>query len=342
MAYDPTNTDGWPTIANITKETGKDGTFLKNAIELLNQQNDWFDDCPFTVCNEGSVHTHLMDASVPKGTWRRLNKGIKPVTSSSIQVSDTVGLYENRAECDVIMARRSGDPAAFRMRQDRRIIEGINQDLATTVFYGDSPEKFYGLSPRYDVLGNPTNKPTANTFGMSHVLNAGGSTASVQSSIWLVGFGVDVGVFGIYPTTAPNAGIEASDLGEIDLHDADGGVFRGYATHYRVQQGLAVSDWRNVVRIANVEVTAAMDEAAINLLGDLMIDAMNAIPSKKMVRLVFYANRVVRSRMEKMANRKSNVSFSIGEVYGKKDQLNIAGVPIKNCDALLTTEAVLT
>jgi len=341
MVYDPSAGD-WPTVANLTKDLGPDGKFLKNAIELLNQTNDLATHMPFTQCNQKDVHVHLMDASIPKGTWRRLNKGILPVDSSSIQVSDTVGLYENRSECDLIVARKSGDVAAFRLRKDRRITEGINQDLATTMFYGDSPEKFFGLSPRYDVLGNPSDKPASNTFGMYHVLDAGGTSADVQSSIWLLGLGVDVGVFGIYPESAPNAGIEVNDLGEIDLRDADGKVFRGYATHYRVQQGLAIADWRYVVRIANVQLTAAMDEATINTFCDAMIDATSALPSLKGVRPVFFMSRPVYTRMLKMANRKVNMSLGFDDLFGVKHQLNISGCPIERCDAIVHTEAVLT
>jgi len=343
MAYDPTG--DWPTIAMITKETGKDNKFLANAVELFNQTNDLYEDLPFTQCNDGSVHTHIMDGNIPSGTWRRVNEGIRPTTSGSLQVSDTVGLLENRAECDLVLAKKSGDVAMFRHRQDRRITEGLNQQVAATYFYGDprtDPKKFYGMSPRYDVLGNPSDKPSANTFGMSHVLDAGGSSADSQSSIWLLGLGVDIGVFGIYPNTAPNAGIEADDLGEIDLRDAEGKVFRGYATHYRVQQGIAVSDWRYVVRIANIEYTAAMDEAAINKMCDLMIDATMALPNLKLVRPVFYMNRTIHARLLKMATRKQNMLLGFSDIYGVKNQLNISNIPIKRCDALLNTEAVIT
>lgn len=343
MAYDPEG--DWPTISQVTKELGADGKLIKNSIEILKQQNEIYDDLPFTQCNEKTTHVHLMDADVPQGTWRRMNEGIRAVSSSSLQVRDTCALLESRAEVDKVMARASGDIATYRARQDRRILQGINEQLATTIFYGDAridPLKFYGLAPRYDTVGNPADKPAANTFNMNHVLSAGGATASSQSSIWLVGYGVDEGVFGIYPETAPSAGVESDDLGEIDLHDADGKVFRGYATHHRVQQGLAVADWRNVVRIANVEYGAILDETAINLLCDLMIDATFAIPDLKAVRPIFYMNRVILSRLHKAAIRKDNVNLGFADLYGVKNQLNISMIPIKLCDALLATEEVLT
>lgn len=340
MAYDPSG--GWPTISELTKQLDKDGT-LAPVGELLSETNEVLDDMPFFEANETTSHTHTVDASIPEGTWRKLNYGIKPTKGTTAQVSDTIGLLEDRAECDLVLARMSRDVAKFRLNEDRRHIEGINQQLADTLFYGDTatnPERFLGLAPRYNVLGQPANKPGANDLGMDHVYDAGGTTADVQSSIWLIGWGENT-VFGIYPKGSP-AGIENQDLGEVDCRDADGNVFRGYATHYRLQQGLAVKDWRYIVRVANVEVGASIDEAAINALVDIMIDATNAIPNLGMCRPVFYMNRAVRSRLQKAAFRKSNMALAIDDVYGIQGQLNISGIPLKQSDAILLSEAIVT
>jgi len=340
MAYDPSG--GWPTLSELSKQLDPDGT-LADVAELLNETNEILDDMPFYEANETTAHTHTVDASIPEGTWRKLNYGIKPKKGSTAQVSDTIGLLEQRSEVDVVLARMSRDISKFRLQEDRRIIEGLNQQLADQLFYGDTatnPAGYLGLSERYDTIGQPSGKQTANTLGMDHVLDVGGTTASKQSSIWLIGWGEGT-AFGIYPKGS-KAGLENMDLGEIDARDADGNVFRAYATHYRIQQGLAVKDWRYIVRIANVEVGAMIDEAAINYLIDAMIDATNAIPSLGMCRPCFYMNRAVRSRLQKAAFRKSNMALGLDDVYGVQGQLNISGIPLKQCDALLTTESVLS
>jgi len=340
MAYDPTGE--WPTLADLARQLDPDG-MIADVGELLTETNEVLQDMPFFEANETSSHKLTIDATLPEGTWRKLNYGVKPKRGTTAQVSETIGLIEGRSECDQVLARMSKDVAKFRFNEDRRFVEGLNQQLADMLFYGDigtEPAGFTGLEPRYDALGVPAGKPTANYQGMNHVLSAGGATSSVQSSIWLVGWGEST-VFGIYPKGS-KAGIETDDLGIIDLHDADGGVFRGYATHYRIQQGLAVKDWRYIVRIANVEVSATIDEAAINTLIDTMIDATNAIPNLGMCRPCFYMNRAVRSRMQKAAYRKSNMALSIDDVYGVQNQLNISGIPLKQCDAITTTEAVVS
>ncbi len=340
MAYDPSA--AWPTLSELTKQLDNSGK-LAPVAQILNETNPILDDMPFYEANETTSHTHVVDASLPEGTWRKLNYGIKPVKGTTAQVSDTIGLLEGRAECDIVLARMSRDPSKFRMNEDRRFLEGLNQQMADMFFYGSdvaTPEGFLGLAPRYDVLGQPANKPAANTQGMDHVLDLKGNTANKQSSIYLVGWGEN-SVFGIYPKGSP-AGLERQDLGEIDLHDENGGVFRGYATHYRIQQGLAVKDWRYVVRIANVEVGAIIDEAAINTIIDAMLDATNAIPHLGSCRPCFYMNRLVRSRLEKAMYRKSNMALNMGDIYGTKNTLNISGIPLKTSDALLSTEAVVT
>lgn len=341
MTYLPT-VSGWPTLANLANQLDPDGT-LAPVGELLNETNEILDDMPFYEANQTSSHVHTIDATLPSGTWRRLNYGIVPTKGTTAQVTEGIGMLEDRSEVDVVLARMSRDVAAFRLQEDRRTIEGLNQELADVLFYADTtvdPEKYMGLAPRYENLGVPTGKPTANYLGMNHVLDAGGSTTSVQSSIWLVGWGEST-VFGLYPKGSP-AGLERMDLGEIDCRDATGGVFRGYATHYRIQHGLGVKDWRYIVRIANIETSAAIDENAINVLVDQCIDATNAIPNLGACRPVFYMNRAVRSRFQKAAFRKSNMALSLDDVYGVKGQLNISGIPLKQSDAILLTETVLT
>lgn len=335
--------DGWPTLSELTKQFDPDGKTIAPVGELLSYTNEILQDMPFYEANGSTTHRHTVDASIPRGTWRKLNYGIKPSKGKTAQVTDQIGLLEARSEVDVVLARMSNDIAKFRLNEDRRHLEGLNQDLAETLFYNDvsaHPERYLGLAPRYDSLGQPANVPSANSQGMDHVLDAGGTTASKQSSIWLIGWGEN-SVFGLYPQGSP-AGMERQDLGEIDCLDADGGKFRGLATHYRIQQGLAVKDWRYIVRIANIETTAAITSTVIDKVCDMMIDATNAIPYLGACRPVFYMNRATKSRLQKAALRKTNMALGFEDIYGIQNQLNISSIPIKQCDSLMLTEAVVS
>ena len=64
-------------------------------------------------------------------------------------------MMEDYAEVDKALVDMAGDPAAFRLQEDRPHLEGMNQELASTLFYGDestASEEFTGLAPRYSSL----------------------------------------------------------------------------------------------------------------------------------------------------------------------------------------------
>lgn len=100
-------------------------------------------------------------------------------------------MLETYAEVDKSLADLNGNTAEFRLSEDRAFIEAMNQQMAQTLFYGDSsvnPQQFMGLSSRYSSLsaGNAQN-----------IIDAGG-TGTDNTSIWLVVWGENT-VHGIFP-----------------------------------------------------------------------------------------------------------------------------------------------
>lgn len=340
MAFDPSSGE-WPTIANLTKLFDPDGG-LADVGEVFTYANEFMQDMPMVEANGKTYHRITIEDGLPSGTWRRLNKGIKPVDSGTLQVDETIGLLEARSEVDLVLARMSGDIPKYRKRKDDAIVRGIAKQMADTVLYGDTatyPDRFHGLHPRYDVVGKKTDSFSA--FNPMAQVYDFGASGSALTSIWLIGWAEDK-VYGVYPQGSP-AGLEQEDLGIIDAFDADGGKFRAYSTLFRMQMGLAVEDWRYVTRLANIDVAAVTigDTAMTTLLNNL-IDMSNAIPDLNMCRPAFYMNRNVKSMMEKLVYTKSNLALNIGEVYGKKNVLNIGGIPIRTADSITLTETELT
>jgi hypothetical protein len=92
------------------------------------------------------------------------------------QVTDSFGMLENYSRS----TRRSStgeDGPAFRLSEDRPIIEGIAQELAQTIFYGNektAPEEFTGLAARYNSL-------TAEN-GVDNIISGGGSGSTTRRS----------------------------------------------------------------------------------------------------------------------------------------------------------------
>lgn len=337
MAYDPTGE--WPTLYDLTKQLDPDGS-LADIAKVFSQTDEMLKDIPYKEANGRTFHRITVEDGMPSGTWRRLNKGITAVDSGSLQVDETIGLLEARSEVDVVLARMSSDIPKYRKTKDDRIIRGMSKQVAETFIYGDTttyPDRFHGFHPRYDSLGKKTD--TFLAFNpMSQVYSMAGS--SNVSSIWLIGWGEDT-VYGIYPQGS-TMGMEQEDLGVIDAHDADGGVFRAYATHFRCQHGLAVEDWRYVARLANIDVAATVNDAATTVIINAMIDMAAAIPDLNSCRPAFYMNRNVKAFLTKLAYVKTNLALNIGDVYGEKNVLNINGIPIRQSDSITLAETVLT
>lgn len=320
-----------PTLADLAARMGADGKIDPNIVEMLSETNEILDDMTFIEANGFTEHKTTIRSGLPAGTWRKLNYGVQPEKSRTVSVKDSLGMLETYAEVDKALADLNGNSAAWRLSEDRAFIEGLNQTMATTLFYGDSsldPEKFMGLAPRYNLLSAENGQ---------NIIDAGG-TGSDNSSIWLVVWGPNT-CHGIYPKGSP-AGLQSRDLGEDTLTDAAGGRYQGYRTHYKWDNGLTLRDWRYVVRIANVDVSDLTKNAASGGdLIDLLTQAVELIPNIGMGRPCFYMNRKLRSFLRRqITNKVAASTLTMEEVAGKK-VVSFDGVPVRRTDALIGTEA---
>ena len=321
-----------PTLLDVATRT-EGGKIAKTIVELLNETNEIIDDMVWVEANDGSAHKTTVRSGLPRGTWRKLNYGVQPTKSTTVQIKDTAGMLEAYAEIDKSLADLNGNTAEFRLSEDRAHLEGLNIDFADTLFYGNTtinPERFMGLAPRFS--------QKAGVESGDNVLLAGGAGAD-NTSVWLIVWGQNT-VHGIYPKGS-KAGLSHKDLGEETLFDAAGGRFQGYRTHYKWDCGLVVRDWRYIVRIANIDVSDLTKNAASGAdLIDLMVQALEIVPNLSLGRPVFYMNRTIRSFLRRQITNKSNVHLTMGEIAGKK-VLMFAEVPVRKVDAILNTEAAI-
>ena len=320
-----------PTLADIAARLGPDGNIDPMIVEMLNETNEVLDDMTVIEANGFTEHKTTVRSGLPSGTWRKLNYGVQPEKSRTVQVKDSMGMLETYAEVDKALADLNGNSAAWRASEDRAFIEGLNQTMASTLFYGDSsqdPEKFTGLAPRYNSLA---------AENAMNIIDAGG-TGSDNASIWLVVWGPNT-CHSIYPKGS-SAGLQGRDLGEDTLTDAAGGRYQGYRTHYKWDLGFTLRDWRYVVRIANIDVSDLTKNASAGAdLIDLMTQALELIPNVGMGRPAFYLPRKLRSFLRRqITNKVAGSTLTMEEVSGKK-VVTFDGVPCRRTDALLLTEA---
>lgn len=320
-----------PTLADVVSRMTTDGKIDPQIVEILNETNEILDDMTVVEANGFTEHKTTIRSGLPTGTWRKLNYGVQPEKSRTVQVKDTIGMLETYAEVDKALADLNGNSAAWRLSEDRAFIEGMNQTMATTLFYGDSsidPEKFMGLAPRYNSLS---------AENAINIIDAGGTGAD-NTSIWLVVWGPNT-CHATYPKGS-TAGLQVRDLGEHTLYDAAGGRYQGYRTHYKWDIGLTLRDWRYVVRIANIDVSDLTKNAASGAdLIDLMTQALELIPNIGMGRPAFYMPRKIRSFLRRqIANKVAASTLTMEDIAGKR-VVAFDGVPCRRTDALLLTEA---
>jgi hypothetical protein len=142
------------------------------------------------------------------------------------------------------------------------------------------------------------------------------------------------------------------DLGEESVPDSNNNFYQALRSLYQWKNGLAVKDWRYVVRIANINTTDLIGQTgtqastAATQIINLMSRALDRIPNLGMGRPVFYANRTVYSMLRVASLNKSNAALSIENAltqFGTPYALTkFLGVPLRKVDQLLTTEAQVT
>lgn len=335
----------FPTLLDFAKSIDPDGKPARVA-EILNQYNEILDDMVWQEGNLPTGHQITVRKSIGTAGFRLFNQGVVPRVVTNGQITETCGMMEDRSEIDVDLAKLNGNTSAFRMQQQMGIIESMNQLLAYTMIYGDTsvnPERFNGLVPRY------SSKSSGTTAG--NVISAGGSGGD-NTSIWLVGWSPDT-VYGVFPKGS-QAGLVVQDLGEQTIFDTQSpitGRLQAYVTRYQWKCGLAIADWRYVIRIPNIDVsdlnTAGDSSDTSARLFKYMSMALDSLYNINLVKPVFYCNNTVRKMLRVQLLNKSNTWVTLEDwqspVSGlKRPTLTFMGYPVRRIDQILNTESAVS
>jgi hypothetical protein len=169
------------------------------------------------------------------------------------------------------------------------------------------------------------------------VIDAGG-TGTDNTSIWLVGWGERT-IHGIYPGGS-RGGLDVRDLGEDRVYDSNSLPYQAYITMFKWDAGIAVRDWRYVVRVANIDVSDLSTTTPADLV-KAMTRAYHKIPSFAGIRPAWYVNRAAATWLDLQYTNHDNVYLSRAEVEGK-NVLAFRNIPVRTVDQILNTEARLT
>lgn len=324
------------TLADWAKRTDPDGKVPKIA-ELLSQTNRILDDMIFVEANQATSHQLTMRTGLPTVYWRLLNAGVSQSKSTTAQATEAIGMLEAWSEVDKDLAELNGNVGSFRLSEAEAFVESMNQEMASTLFYGNSglaPEEFNGLAIRY----------SSTTAANGQNILLGGGAGADNASIWLVGWGPQT-CYGIFPKGS-KAGLFHEDLGLQTVTvtaGATGQRMRAYQDHWQWKCGVALKDWRYVVRIPNIDISNLVAKSSAADLVELMIKAIHRIPNIGMCRPVFYMNRTCYQMLD--IQRRDDVISGGGLVYKDVDGREIAtfrGIPVHICDALTEAESLVS
>ena len=318
-------------LIDIYKLQDGNGQFVP-VIEMLMEMQPILDDAIAVECNKGTTHLHTVRTGLPNVTWGKLYQGIPNSKGKTAQVEDTTGFVEGLSTVDTRLLDLSTNEGAVRLSEAQAYLEAMAIEVGAKVFYGNTasdPEEFMGLAPRFNDLG------AANG---GQIVDAGG-TSTDNTSIWFVTWG-DNQCNLLYPK-GTQAGVQREDMGKQRVTDGTGAYY-AKEEKFTWHVGLAVKDWRYVARIANIDVSDL--KAGSVALYDFMRKAFYRLQSRRVAggKIAIYCNRDIIEALDALATNAgasdSFIRLKTTEIEGK-EVTTYRGIPIRETDALINTEA---
>lgn len=313
--------------------TRSEGGKLADIVELLSVDNEMLLDMLWLEANERTSHVTTTRTGLPEVFWRMMNQGVPSSKSTTAQIKEPCAELTARAATDEKLVKLAKDQGKFRLNEAAAFVEAMSQEFASTFWYGSaaSPQEFVGLANRYSDATNALNKEN---------IVKGGGAGSDNTSVWLIQWG-DRSIHGIYPQ-GTEAGLQHQDMG-IELVDDGSGTnaqFRAFRDYFSWMCGIALRDWRYVVRIPNIDVSNLVAESSAADILKLMTKAVHKLPRSGSGNKAFYVNRTVMTMLDIQAQSKTNVYLTVGNEEGQP-KVSFRGIPIRISDAILNTEAAV-
>jgi Major capsid protein GP7 len=336
------------TLADIGRRMDPGGRIMDMS-ELMSQCNELDDALPLQEGNLTTGHVVTLRTALPKGTFRRFNQGVQYTKSGAAQLTFGMAMLDAYSQIDKKLADLGGNTAANREKEDVAHMEGLSQQWNGVELYGNAwtaPEQFSGLATYFSAI--------ANTQNGVNVFDAGGQGSS-NTTIWLLGLGNQT-VYGIYPK-GTKAGLVFENKGDVvPAYDAQQRRFEAYTSYFSRNGGIAIEDWRHVIRMANSDTTTAglagatppdifaiMSKSVVRLpTAGRMVSGITKTDAPDRasppVRLMFFCSRTSREYMDIQAIRDKNVLLR-PEDYAGRPIVNFRNIAIGVVDQILDTEA---
>ena len=233
------------TSLEVAKRSGVSPDSRK-IIEELTAYNELLVDAPLVEANEGTVDTHLVRTAIPHGQHRGYNEGVGQGSSQTKTIQDVISNIEIYSTVDKQLVDEAAHPTELMQSEQSAFIEGLSQDITDDLVYGNhnvDPRYTNGLATRLNATGK-------------YCISMGGSASGSMTSVYIIKWGMDKARI-IYPRGSKNAGVEYQYLGEQTVKDANNREYQAYRAHYRIARGLSVGHSASIIRLCNIDPTAA-------------------------------------------------------------------------------------
>ncbi len=120
-----------------------------------------------------------------------------------------------------------------------------------------------------------------------------------------------------------------------------GGQYEGYQSYFCWETGLAVPDWRYIVRIQYDQAGLTKDASAGADLLDMVSEAIEMLPQGAVTRKALYCNARGRSWFRRQATNAIRGSTLSWEMVAGKRVLMLDELPVRRCDALNAGETLV-
>lgn len=279
--------------------------------------------------SNGTVHKYNIETGAPVVGFRDVNDGADYTAGSSTQTSVTLKyldakVIEDRAEC---MAFKGGEEAWMDNRTARQLRQALYV-FEKQVWYGT----VHGDSGGFSGIANDANY---NGTADAQVVNAGGTTASTGSSVFLLASTADDRGFSLVGSGDPmvaggnNINFTISPTFQSVVLGANSKSMVANVRDAGAHLGIQVGSKYAIVRIANL--TA---DSGKGLTDALLEDAMALFPSG------FQPTVIAMSRRSRKQLRKSRTTYS-PTGSPAPNPIDFDGVPVIVTDSIIDTETLL-
>lgn len=292
---------------------------------VLDESNQIFNDAIWLEANGPTHHQITRDAALPTGTFRQFNEGVAQEEGKGVNVLETMSMLEAFSKPDKKLVDLAGNPEQERMNRARRFIEGMGQNWAGKMIYGNAstaPSEFTGLTPRLNALAQ------ANVVG-------GGGTGSDLTSIYGIQWN-PAKAYMIHPKGHISGGIVHDDQGVDRIQDTSSNDYMAYVDHFEINGGFSVEDELCIGRYCNIETSGSSNTFDEDFLITLIYQLRFSIG-------VLYQNRTIMTQSHIKLKDKNNVNFTAdnGEGLAGTPVIRFMGWPMRLVEQILNTESVV-